>query len=234
MVCYQLFVLIYDILINEIESFVWEREKEVDRFRERFQLARALMQVKAAMKTIPIRNIFEQIVKKKEMGDKIPVIASIARDSFYNGFLCKNGMDIDIKLLGTAMSQIKSLAGIEVNVDSGVYRGKSEDIIALRSLPETSSFPIICNDFVVYAYQIFQAKSAGADCIKLMASVLPLQELTYLMKITKTFDMSALVVVSSIEQFIEVMTNIKDLPGICVTSRNQKLWKIQPGKILKS
>ena len=33
---------------NVLESLVWDREKEVDRMRERFQLARALQQAKAS------------------------------------------------------------------------------------------------------------------------------------------------------------------------------------------
>lgn len=40
---------------NVLESLVWDREKEVDKMRERFQLARALAQAKASAGKYPSR-----------------------------------------------------------------------------------------------------------------------------------------------------------------------------------
>jgi hypothetical protein len=40
---------------NFLESLVWDREKEVDKMRERFQLARALALAKAAAGKFPSR-----------------------------------------------------------------------------------------------------------------------------------------------------------------------------------
>lgn len=35
------------------------------------------------------------------------------------------------------------------------------------------SVPVMCSDVVVYPYQIYQARLAGADAIKLIAPALP-------------------------------------------------------------
>lgn len=40
---------------NVLESLVWDREKEIDKMRERFQLARALAQAKASAGKFPSR-----------------------------------------------------------------------------------------------------------------------------------------------------------------------------------
>jgi hypothetical protein len=44
-----------------LESLVWDREKEVDRLRERFQLSRALMQAKTASQKMPKRSALQRV-----------------------------------------------------------------------------------------------------------------------------------------------------------------------------
>jgi len=49
---------------NYLESLVWDREKDIDRMRERFQLARALSQAKVAEAKYPRRSLFNLISSK--------------------------------------------------------------------------------------------------------------------------------------------------------------------------
>ena len=49
---------------NYLESLVWDREKDIDRMRERFQLARALSQAKVAEAKYPRRSLFNLINSK--------------------------------------------------------------------------------------------------------------------------------------------------------------------------
>lgn len=212
---------------NVLESMVWDREKEIDRFRERFQLNRALMQVKAASAKVPSRDFF-----KAMKSTKIPLILEFARDSLYRGPL----MDTNLALLTQELMELTSsskrfyLAAIGANTDSGVYKGSYDDLELLRS-SSPAEVPIICNDFIVYAYQIFQAKIKGADVVKLYSSILPIQELNYLSKIAKAFGMTPIITVASKAQLLSVLRGVKDIEAIAITNRNNKLWKLQPGKI---
>jgi len=54
---------------NYLESLVWDREKDIDRMRERFQLARALSQAKVAEAKYPRRNLIDLINSKVGDGD---------------------------------------------------------------------------------------------------------------------------------------------------------------------
>ena len=49
---------------NYLESLVWDREKDIDRMRERFQLARALSQAKVAEAKYPRRSLINLINSK--------------------------------------------------------------------------------------------------------------------------------------------------------------------------
>lgn len=41
------------------------------------------------------------------------------------------------------------------------------------AVQNTVSIPVMCSDVVVYPYQIYQARLAGADALKLIAPALP-------------------------------------------------------------
>jgi indole-3-glycerol phosphate synthase len=92
---------------------------------------------------------------------------------------------------------------------------------------------VIANDFVLYAYQLFKAKSSGADAIKLHASILPPTEISYMAKIAKKINLSVVVVVSSVPQLLAVLDKVPELENLSVSSRNMQLWKLAPGKARK-
>lgn len=195
---------------NVLESLVWEREREVDRQRERFQLARALSLAKASQGKYRKRDFFDPILQAKAKASSSsatsaskPVVVEFARDSLYNGRL--GGPEGSLYSPDEALGQVRRfgqemrallgaqgaegaplLGALGINVDFGTFRGSYEDVEELRratdagsagegSAGESPDLPIICSDFVVYAYQLFRAKSSGADAVKLMASVLSVQ-----------------------------------------------------------
>lgn len=53
--------------------------------------------------------------------------------------------------------------------------------------------PLLCKEFVIDAWQIFYARSKGADAILLIAAVLPDADLKYMTKICKMLGMAALI-----------------------------------------
>ena len=63
-----------------------------------------------------------------------------------------------------------------------------------------------------------------------MASVLPVQDIDYLVKIAKALGLLCVVVVSSKVQLLEVLQGVPTLQALSVTSRNMRLWKIDPNK----
>jgi len=56
--------------------------------------------------------------------------------------------------------------------------------------------PLLCKEFVIDVWQIYYARSKGADAILLMAAVLPNIDITYFLRICKSLGMTALVEVT--------------------------------------
>lgn len=53
--------------------------------------------------------------------------------------------------------------------------------------------PLLCKEFVIDAWQIYNARAKGADAILLIAAVLPDLDIRYMVKICKMLGLAALV-----------------------------------------
>ncbi|CAM9484218.1 unnamed protein product [Hapterophycus canaliculatus] len=88
----------------------------------------------------------------------------------------------------------------------------------------------MCSDVVVYPYQIYQARLAGADALKLIAPALPPKDLMYFHKISSALGMQCIVAVSSVNQMLMALR----LPGIravSINNRDMATWVLDPSRI---
>ena len=53
--------------------------------------------------------------------------------------------------------------------------------------------PLLCKEFVVDPWQIYYARTKGADAVLLIAAILTDLEITYLLKLSKKLGLAALV-----------------------------------------
>jgi indole-3-glycerol phosphate synthase len=53
--------------------------------------------------------------------------------------------------------------------------------------------PLLCKEFVIDAWQIYYARSKGADAILLIAAVLPDLDMKYMLRVCKSLGMTALI-----------------------------------------
>ena len=53
--------------------------------------------------------------------------------------------------------------------------------------------PLLCKEFIIDAWQIYNARIKGADAVLLIAAVLPDLDIRYMIKICKILGLAALV-----------------------------------------
>ena len=124
---------------NVLESLVWDREKDVDRLRERFQLARALVQAKASEGKFPRRDLVRAVRESAARnallsasgGGVPPLLVEVNRASLHNGKLGEEAMpgnDRADAVLGELARDSVAAGAIAVgcNADSGTFRGQFE------------------------------------------------------------------------------------------------------------
>ncbi len=92
-----------------------------------------------------------------------------------------------------------------------------------------TDLPLLCKDFVVGRYQVYEARVAGADGILLMASVLDDDELSELLALVRSLSMEALVEVHDRQELDRVLRLGPRIVG--VNSRDLRSLEIDLGRM---
>jgi len=111
---------------------------------------------------------------------------------------------------------------LSVLTDSKFFQGSYENLTLVR---QAVSLPLLCKEFILYPYQIYYARSKGADAVLLIAAILSDQDLAYFVKIVKGLGMTALVEVHSLAEFDRVLA-IEGIELIGINNRNLETFKV--------
>ena len=190
---------------NILEKIVWHKDKEIDKMRE----------------TVPLVDLRKQLVdapaplnflKALRDGKTSPaLIAEVKKASPSKGVFREAFNPVEI-------AQAYAAAGascLSVLTDVAFFQGSFE---YLKQIRQAVQIPLLCKDFVLAPYQIYLARSRGADAILLIASILPDQDLTYFLKIVKSVGMKALVEVHTLAELDRVLA----LPGVELVGINNR------------
>lgn len=166
----------------------------------------------------PSRRDFKKAISQKG----INLIAELKKMSPSAGVINKN-FDIEqiIKIYN------KYASAISVVTDKHFFGGSLDNLKKAKTL---SNLPLLRKDFIIDEYQIYEARSAGADAILLIASVLPQEKISNFIKLAKKYKMSSLVEIHNIKELKKVLIAKAEIIGI--NNRNLKNFKINLGTTL--
>ena len=75
----------------------------------------------------------------------------------------------------------------------------------LVDVRQAVDLPLLCKEFILSPYQLFQARAAGADAVLLIAAILTDQDLQYLQKAAVALGLSVLVEVHDAEELDRIL-----------------------------
>jgi len=133
----------------------------------------------------------------------ISLIAEVKRASPSRGLL---RLDLDTGQLAATYAK-SGAAAISVLTDERFFRGSLWDLAAVKkALPGAGrEVPVLCKDFILDAYQVYQARAYGADAVLLIAAILEVEELAELVALARELGMEALVEVHCEEELHRVL-----------------------------
>jgi len=147
---------------------------------------------------------FANAIKKS---DDISIIAEVKKASPSKGIIRK-----DFDHIAIANEYIKSnVQAMSVLTEKTFFQGSKQIFADIRKI---SNLPMLRKDFIIDEWQIYEARTMGADAVLLIAAILPLETLNRFYEITKSLGMSALVETHNAEELYIALQCDCDIIGI--------------------
>ena len=177
---------------NILEKIVWEKDREVAIARERVSLD----QLKKQVAELPATRDF--LAALKAACRKPAVIAEVKKASPSKGVI-REDFDPEAIARGYAAGGASCLS---VLTDKQFFQGGFEVLVQVRQVVD---LPLLCKDFILSPYQLYQARAAGADAALLIAAILSDADMAYLLKAARILGLTVLVEVHDAAELERVL-----------------------------
>ena len=198
---------------NILEKIVWAKEAEVDRMRESVSFLDLRRQVLNA----PDPQDFLKALKNPP-APKPALIAEVKKASPSKGVIRE---DFDPVAIAQTYAE-NGAACLSVLTDQKFFQGSFEYLAEIR---QAVDLPLLCKEFILYPYQVFLARSRGADAVLLIAAILSDRDLQYCLKIVASLGMTALVEVHTLEELDRVLT-LKGVQLVGINNRDLETFEV--------
>jgi indole-3-glycerol phosphate synthase len=180
--------------------------------RERVPLAELLSRVKVA----PAPRDFKEALRSGKT--RPALIAEVKKASPSKGVIRS---DFDPVAIAKAYSQ-GGASAISVLTDQKFFQGSWDNLAKVRAAVDE---PVLCKDFIIYPYQIYLARSYGADAVLLIAAILSDQDLQYFVKIANALSMTPLIEVHTLSELDRVLP-LDSVTLVGINNRNLENFSV--------
>jgi len=179
-----------------LDTIVVSKRKEVAQAKTARPLAEVMRAAEAATPARP----FAQTVMGGEAGD-VRLIAEIKKASPSAGIIVSSFDPVDI----ARTYEASGASAISVLTDEPFFQGRLEYIAEVKA---AAALPVLRKDFILEAYQVYESRAAGADCVLLIAEILDIDRIEALCTLSRSLGMATLIEVHNAEQLDGVLVRL--------------------------
>ncbi len=169
-----------------------------------------------SIKTMPACRGFYRAIKTKIAANTPAVIAEIKKASPSKGVICEQF----IPPVAARSYEKGGAACLSVLTDEVYFQGHND---FLQQARDAVSLPVLRKDFIIDAWQVYQSRTLGADCILLIVAALADPKLYELTVLAHDLGMDVLVEVHNHDELLRALNTPARLIGI--NNRNLKTFK---------
>ena len=161
------------------------------------------------------RAFIEQL-RKTANKNQNAVIAEIKKASPSKGVIRNQFDPVEIAL----SYERNGAACLSILTDQQYFQGSDAFI---RIVKDRVTLPILRKDFIIDSYQVYEAKTLGADCILLIVAALTIDQLKQLSDLAKALELDVLVEVHDMTE-LEIALKL-DIGLVGINNRNLKTFE---------
>ena len=159
---------------------------------------------------------FVEQLRKTANKKQNAVIAEIKKASPSKGVIRNQFDPVEIAL----SYERNGAACLSILTDQQYFQGSDAFI---RIVKNHVSLPILRKDFIIDSYQVYEAKTLGADCILLIVAALTIDQLKQLSDLAKALELDVLVEVHDMAE-LEIALKL-DIGLVGINNRNLKTFE---------
>lgn len=201
---------------NILEKIIWDKEVEVCQFKRSIPLDTLNKAIDSAP---PVRDFIGALKASYQRTSVPALIAEVKKASPSRGVLRE---DFDPVQIAKAYEK-NGAACLSILTDEKYFQGSFENLEAVRRAGVKC--PLLCKEFVIDFWQIYYARSKGADAILLIAGVLPDLDIKCMTRVCRELGLAALIEVHN-ERELDRVLGIDGIQLIGINNRDLETFEV--------
>lgn len=190
-------------------------KKYIEVAERKLRLSQAELQ--GRLQEAPTVRDFKAQLLRRILAEKPAVIAEIKKASPSQGVIREDFHPAEI----ATQYQSAGASCLSVLTDEQFFQGADAYLQEARAAVD---LPVLRKDFIVDPYQIYEARSIGADCVLLIVSILDDNQLKSYHELAQSLGMNVLVEVHDGDEMARALKVEPDILGI--NNRNLKTFEV--------
>jgi len=187
--------------MNKLEKITADKRETISRRMKE----KSVLRTRSAAEAMPPALDFRASLVNIETETRI--IAEVKKSSPSADF---GGNSLNVVDIAVSYEQAGA-AAISVLTEEDYFSGSIND---LRMIKKSVDIPVLCKDFIIDPFQLYDARAAGADAILLIAAILDSYELQDFISICKTLGITPFVEVTDTSNIDKALNCNIDWIGI--------------------